>query len=95
MKLDGQPASLFGRSHDWSDDLPRWFNRLAHFICLYLVGTGLGVPLVMWLRDKPFDRALEWMEIAGVNGAVVYACALAFCEVRRRWTSRRQSASGA
>ena len=95
MRLNGQPANVLARRHWWSDDLPRWMNRLAHYTCLWLLGSALSVPLLMWLRQRTLDQALEWVVIGAITGAVTYGIGLLVYELGRWWSREPSSSNGA
>jgi hypothetical protein len=75
MKLEGKPG------------FPPWLNRLAHFVCCWLVGGVLSVAFLMWWRDSAIKESLESLGVGAVLAAVSYAIGLAIYLGRRRKTS--------
>jgi hypothetical protein len=75
----------------WSDDFPRWMNRLAHLICSLLMGSALGGLLLMegW-RHRTVERSFEGLTFYAKIGSVVYGVGfLVYCF--GLWRSRRRS----
>ncbi len=87
MELNGEPANALFRRYWWSDAAPRWMNRLAHLICFYLTSSALAVPLLIWLRGRSINQALEAVGVGAMFGAMAYAIGLAVYQVGR-WRAR-------
>ena len=95
MKLNNEPANVLGRKHWWSDDVPRWMNRLAHYVCIWLLAGALTVPIDMWWKHHTFDQSLDWLVMSAIGGAVAYGIALLVYEVGRSRSHARTTSSGA
>jgi len=94
MKLDGVPGNVLMRRHWWSDDVPRWLNRLAHYTCCWVTASVL-VSLPGWLGRGAIERSNGWVTMAAVTGGVAYGVGIIVYKLAGWRSSGRPIAPGA
>ncbi len=87
MALGKEPSNILMRPRWWSDDAPRWLNRLAHYSMVWLV---VGV-LYAVVRGSAAGRSLEdRIAVPAIVGSATYA--LGFIVWRIQQWKRRSRA---
>jgi len=83
MRLNGEPSNILMRGRVWSDDLPRWMNRLAHYTGLWLVGSALGCILMMVAKGQGFDYAMQRFAAPSLVATAMYGGGLLVASLGR------------
>jgi hypothetical protein len=92
-ELEVGPQTTVGRKH-WSDDMPLWMNRHAHYTGLWIASMLLLSLAYGWMKGESFLSSLDRFTAPAAVGAASYAIYFLVYQFRRLRTAKKSVADG-